>query len=186
MPLFDTSVTFPVQMDDKSDGDWEERFVAKNQDIMKQTIRLFVSKRGIFLFMLSLNLELLLFRVLATSRFTSAVVFVSIQYVYAVLLFSLPEPIFNLIYPESLADVNHATLIRHAKAFHTLIGILHNIHRSFFVNWDVFSVSCFSAATFGVLLLVRAMPVYLLAYIFVLISISLTSYLIHRNNTPTD
>ena len=168
----------------EGDLEWEEKFVEKNKEVMKQTIRLFVSKRGVILFFISLNVELLLFHFFAVSRVTSAVMFVSIQYVYATLFFILPELVFNIFYPESLADVSHEVLLQHAAAFHRAVNVLGNMNRSFFVNWDVFSVSCVFLAMSGVLLLMRALPIYFLGYFFVMISLLAMSYAIQRNNKP--
>lgn len=179
-------------MSEEGRKDWEDLFIEKNKKQLCQYINAFHPKsfRGIlFLGMIQL-IVLILFPCLFKTGISTTILYIGTIFLTFVFIVNLPNVIIQKLFyqkgEEVFEEVDYVKLKGLVELLHSWKKISNDYYQSIFVKFDLLTISGVATIVFGLIILIRAVPLYIVLQIIIFIIIIILSvgvrYILKDNN----
>lgn len=162
------------------DLSWEGELIEANNEILRKLIRLLESKRGLILMYIFLHVNCFCFWYFTKESFLTTILYFSTLFLYGLIITNLPDSIFRWLYPEVSIPDSSVLLMKYASYIHYIYETLLDLYKSCFVRTEIFSISALTSVIFGILLILRKMPIYGFIHCLFVCFLLFVTYFIHK------
>ena len=153
-----------------NENHWEKEYIRKNKQALMKVIRIFHpnSKKGIFLILSFLNIEVLINFKYTFIGPVNTFLYLAAIYLLVMLFQILPNKIIDNLFPplteNYLNEVNQSLLISLVKGLHKVHMFVFDIYKMIFIHFNILIISGIISLVFGLAIISRTIPLYLLIH----------------------